>query len=450
MKERKKWLIIAVFAIIGLLFMLTVCDNGSGSGTELPQPGSAFFSSSFESVSGSNAKLELRAVSGARSARSLADGTDELIAVIEYGSKLLRLEGVYDPTDGRFNLSAKSGDDVFTVVGMLNDKAEVEYAEILMGHKKDGEWEGDHKQIFEDPSVNITRSDFAQKDQGVPPSFLGRWDISESSWYLVSPFGMSYFYIEGGQVVRPDYADMSFVIVEQSSPTQLDVVTTSYPIDITAFDEKFGPFPPEGSVAMAMDRTGKKYFDGTMIEYFQTTQDFKTNADAFFAQHETEIMAFINENPSGGFMISENMEPILQISKWDEWYPEWMKDKDRLMNRVRKIDNVEYVIEIWEDIIEPWFAEWELTANFDTLDVLFPEDIVRPSTWEFDEWLLSIGCFRVTLYHKIRITFESNDIGFFYLTDSRNTGEYGISFTSLADAQYFTLTPDQYNPPGAK
>ena len=452
MKMLKKGLpcILTLFLLTTLLTGCPDDSNDSGNSTKT----GTLFKSSFKTVLGNSANLELRTISGARSARSLADGSDELFAVIEYESKLLRLEGVYDPTDGRFNLSAKSGDDVFTVVGMLDDNAQIEYAEILTAHKKDGEWEGAHLNLPQDNSVNITRADFTQKDQGVPSSFLGRWDISESSWYLVSPFGMSYFYIEGGQVVRPDYADMSFVIVDpNNSSTYIDVVTTSYPFDLTVFDERFGPFPPSAHVAMAMDRAGKEeYFDGSRIEYYQTTQAFKTKADAIFAEYETKIMAAINGN-GGGFISSEDMEPILQISTWSGFEPEWMKEKDRLMNRVRKINNEEYVIKIWEDIIEPWFAEWEPTVNFDTLDVLITDDVWNAelaSSWEIDEWLLEIGCFRVTVYEKTRITFESGDISFRNLIDSRNLEEYSVSFTSLADAVHFTATPDQYNPPDGK
>jgi len=460
MKMLKKGLpcILTLFLLTALL---TGCpDEGNDSGNG-PKTGT-LFSSSFNSVLGNSAKLELRTISGARSARALASGL-ELIAVIEDGDKLLRLEGFYDPTDGRFNLSAKSGDEVYTVIGMLDDKNEMQYAEILMGHKTGGEWEGDYLYLPQDNSVHITRSDFAQRDQGVPSSFLGRWNLGDlppnvtEQWYLLSPFGMSHFYIDSntGLVEKADWGDMNFVAIEEISPNQIEVITSDYPVDMTAFFERFGY--ENLHVAMAMERTGKTYYQGTTEEYLMTLSSykefFKAKEDTLYEVHKAEILKRIAETE---FWVSIDIKEegdnewesfIIRIMEWPNWRSPEETEEAWSQNKLKTINSVVYSVEFHSKIVEPWFAEYMSTVDIDSLGLLFWEDvwgdtpiIPRASNWEMDEWLLNtIGCVRYTSYQKFRFTFEGGNLKFVQLWDTINDINY---FTSLADADKFNTIPE--------
>jgi len=164
--------IITFLAIIGLMFTLAVCDNGSippdGSGS-----GAALFSGNFEGSEVGVIQIfsEEQAASSVRS-RNFGALDTRLFAAIEVDENgtVLKLEGPYDPVSGMFNLSARTEEGIYMLSGTMDGDREFYSPVVTILRPQDGDWKGEPARVMPEPEADFTTRDFTTVPSSDMPS----------------------------------------------------------------------------------------------------------------------------------------------------------------------------------------------------------------------------------------------------------------------------------------
>jgi len=195
MEKKKKYRgIIAVFAIIGFLFTLAVCDDGSVPGNghgPNPNPGpgnevilgSVFLGGSFNGLGAGGGVFKVNHVveseNGGRSARSAVERTDALVPLlgsIEDNGKFFELSGFMDPDTRQFFIGGGKDDLVYSITGSMdeNDQLEISFIDIRQKDLLSGEWDAQELPFTRNDNITApTRP--APTAAGIPSFLWGKW-----------------------------------------------------------------------------------------------------------------------------------------------------------------------------------------------------------------------------------------------------------------------------------
>jgi len=244
--------VFAVFAIISILFTLTVCDTGNG-----PDPdsgkivlGTPLFKGDFDARLGKGViqvfnenqvqGRSVRNIHSAHAARNVGTSGTSIVAAIEFeeSGTVLLLEGPYDHVSGMFSLSARTDEGAFMLTGIM-DSSNTMMSPVLSIFRPDGgEWDGVHAPIEPNNAANFTTSEATAIPSEVPSIIMGRHELysDEGDLYgisLISPSGDVFLSYENG--VFQETGNSVFLECEQISAKEIHVIVSSNEFDWTAF-----------------------------------------------------------------------------------------------------------------------------------------------------------------------------------------------------------------------